>query len=177
MLFRSQVVATASYDIDQKYQGNSLYELTASNKFQNANIGKKNKGRSHGAIKGKYGDGGQDGNCRPNAGDGFIDNDWELKVRVRNLYNNQDEWDRVAFNYQKCKGGHIFGGIGGSHYHGGWTIAYEAMPVVGYCNTWNGYGRDGSNSNNPRNGAYPYRNCGGSKRRDPIDVAIYRVDP
>ena len=65
---------------------------------------------------------------------------------------------------------------GGRHKHGGWTIAFEAMPIVGYCNTWNGYGNENDNWHQPQGGASPYRNCGGSKSRDPIDVAIYRVD-
>ena len=171
------IVATSSYDIKPQFQAKSLKELVNLNVYTNARIGSKNAGRSSGKILGKYNDAGRDGNCNPRAGDGFADHDWDLKVRPRNQYGSQDHWDRLGFHYEGCKGGHMYGGIGGTHYHNGWTIAYEAMPVVGYCNVWNGYGTDGSNSAYPRGGANPYRNCGGSRRRDPIDMAIYRIDP
>lgn len=35
---------------------------------------------------------------------------------------------------RSCRGGgaHTYAGIGGTHYHSGWTIDFEASPLVAY---------------------------------------------
>ena len=168
----SSIIATSIYEIKSQYRGKSLRDLVTSGSFNGHYIGKKLKEKSSGNIKNSYGDANNDGNCRPKKGDMFVDSTGDLRVRARNVFSSQDSWDRISARYDGCRGGHIYGGIGGTHKHGGWTIAYEAMPVVGYCNTWNGYGQENHGWNNPRGGAHPYRNCGGSKRRDSIDIVI-----
>jgi len=165
--------ALASYDIASAYQGVSLRDLVSDSKYDQKVIGKKNTQRSNGRFYGSLING-NDGNCRPRKGDGFVDQNYDLRVRMRNEFNSQDSWDRIGFAYNGCKGGHIYGGIGGTHKHGWWTIAYEAMPIVGYCNTWNGYGSDNHGIHHPRGGGHPYRHCGGWKRRYNVDVVITR---
>jgi len=179
-LDKTTKIGTSTYDISKAYQGKSLRELVSSATYNDKNIGTKVTSKSNGKIKGnsKYWDKhNRDGNCNPRQGDYFVDTNNPLRVRSKNAHNEQDGYIRLSTQYKGCRGGHIFGGVGGRHKHGSWTIAYEAMPVVGYCTTWNGYGKKGSNYDYPQGGNNPYRNCignGGGGNDTPVDIAIYK---
>jgi hypothetical protein len=164
----------ASYDIAKDFQSVSLRDLVSDGKYNTKIIGKKAKSRSSGKFWGSVLTA-RDGNCNARKGDPFIDQDYDLRVRMRNEFNSQDAWDRIGFNYNNgCKGGHQFGGIGGTHKQGSWRVSYEVMPIVGYCTTWNGYGQDGHGYNQPGGGHHPYKHCtaGGAKKN--VDIAITR---
>ena len=82
-------------------------------------------------------------------GDLFMDHDDALIANANSGYNSQTTQIRLATNFITHTGpcssnGHWYGGIGGYHYHGGWTSNYESAPSYAYCNSYNAYG----NTNN-----------------------------
>ena len=175
---KTTIYAAASYDISSTYQKISLKELLCNPKYQKKSIGKKNKARSRGK-KSYYGSmlSTNCGGCCPRKGDPFIDDRSgdQLVVQGEKTYNSRIDKQRLINNYNGCRGGHIYGGIGGTHEHNGWGIDYEGMPVVGYCNTHHGYGQlsHGWSAGNGQSRT-PYKDCGGSKTRYNIDVSITR---
>jgi len=164
------MVGEAYYKIDAKYQQVSLRELLSQSKYNNANIGTKDTGRSSKGtpIRSKYLNQGN------SAHDMFIDTRFPLRVRHRGWCSANDNWARLSTDAQGlCSGGgHTFGGIGGTHRHGSWQVDYEAAPTTGYCAPTNKYG---TNYRHRHSSHYVYSTCGGPRKQTNLDYIISRA--
>jgi hypothetical protein len=101
--------------------------------------------------------------------DMFMDTAGDLMVRQRNYAGSTNSWTRLSTTDRSTSSGcHRYSGIGGDHYCNGWSLSYEAMPIVSYCYAQNRYG---TNHKNTMGGSTA--SCG-SARVTNMDFAILK---
>jgi hypothetical protein len=170
----SKEIGKAVYNIRSQYRSKSLKWLLHDQGSSNLNFATKDNGASTSGrpiySKYMYQRGGNWGQ-RPY--DMFLDTTGNLIARQRNYGGSQNSWSRLSSSDRSgWKGCHVYTGIGGDHYCNGWRIQYEASPIVGYCSTYNRYGK---NHKNNKGGPTPNTHCGGAKRQSNIDFAILKI--
>jgi len=170
----STEIGKAVYNIRSQYRSKSLKWLLHDQGSSNLNFATKDNGASTSGrpiySKYMYQRGGNWGQ-RPY--DMFLDTTGNLIARQRNYGGSQNSWSRLSSSDRSgWKGCHVYTGIGGDHYCNGWRIQYEASPIIGYCSTYNRYGK---NHKNNKGGPTPNSHCGGNKRQSDIDFAILKI--
>jgi len=160
-------VGRATYNIMKEFQGNSLRQMVASGSFDNKVIGKWDKARSstNRPMRTNHLNSGHDDI------DMFVDTSWDLVTRHSGLGGAHSNRMRLGTKYTNAPnpynplrhgGGHTFGGIGGTHYHGSWQVDFEAAPITAYCNPRNQYG---NNAFHRHRSHYVYSSCTQSQKK------------
>jgi len=177
----AKLLATAVYPVKAACQERTLHSLVTGGEtvFTEA----KDVEASSGRIKTQlpWVPGGSGGGSSPDQlGDLFFDFDqYSLVANAGAGWNSANTQTRLTTTMKDAvsANGHWFGGLGGHHYEGGWSAAYESAPSYPYCTPKNMYGRVPGNGDSwsAKGGSNVFEGCGfpSAEGRHHVDFAIF----